>query len=445
MTRVRNESGQTLIFVALAMPVVLGFMGLGIDVGYMRYVKRQVQMAADAAAMAAASEISSCGTPGCSALTTAAETAVSTDNSFPNVTQSTGCSPSPSAGATVVLVNNPPVCLPLGNSAGQDPHNGNNSYVETIVAKNVGTFFARVFGANSATISARAEAGVGNSKNCLYVLDPTGAPSVNMASGSIKLEMPTCNMYIDSSSSDALQIGGDNEIDATSIQIVGSYQKTGSPTLTPTPTTGAASQSDPLSYLVKPTVGSCTYTNYATGKGQGTKTLTAGTYCGGISITNGWSVNLSPGLYILEGGGLNISGSGTTSSLSTGGDGSGGVTFFLTGNKTYAYAPVNIGSGVTVNIGAPTSGTYAGILFFQDSSASGATSTSVNSFNGGSTCTLNGALYFPTTTVDYANGNSSEYTLVVAYDFNVSGNSYIQTNWPAGESPVKNTNAVLGE
>jgi len=100
MTRRRCEAGQVLIFVALAIPVLLGFLGLAIDMGYLRYVKRQVQMAADAAAIAAANEIFSCSSPGCAALTTAGVTAVSKDNSFPNVSQGTACSPRPGAGAT---------------------------------------------------------------------------------------------------------------------------------------------------------------------------------------------------------------------------------------------------------------------------------------------------------------------------------------------------------
>ena len=55
----RSDSGQTLVFVALAMPVLLGFLGIGFDMGYMRFMKRQVQMAADAAAIAGADEITS--------------------------------------------------------------------------------------------------------------------------------------------------------------------------------------------------------------------------------------------------------------------------------------------------------------------------------------------------------------------------------------------------
>ena len=54
MTR-NKEAGQALIAALAALGIVLlGFAGLGIDIGYMRYEKRLQQTAADAAAIAGA-------------------------------------------------------------------------------------------------------------------------------------------------------------------------------------------------------------------------------------------------------------------------------------------------------------------------------------------------------------------------------------------------------
>ena len=47
-----GESGQAIVAVALGLVVLLGMLGLGIDFGYLRYMKRQMQTAADAAAIA---------------------------------------------------------------------------------------------------------------------------------------------------------------------------------------------------------------------------------------------------------------------------------------------------------------------------------------------------------------------------------------------------------
>ena len=58
MTR-RKEAGQALVFAALGMTVFLGFAGLAIDMGMLRYDRRLQQSAADAAALAGASNLAS--------------------------------------------------------------------------------------------------------------------------------------------------------------------------------------------------------------------------------------------------------------------------------------------------------------------------------------------------------------------------------------------------
>ncbi len=50
----RNEDGQTLVLTALCMTAMLGFMALAIDVGLLFRAKRNMQITADAVAVAAA-------------------------------------------------------------------------------------------------------------------------------------------------------------------------------------------------------------------------------------------------------------------------------------------------------------------------------------------------------------------------------------------------------
>ena len=66
----RNEHGQALIITLISFTVLLGFVGLAVDVGYMFYTKRQLQVAADAAALAGASVLTA-ATPTLSIITTA--------------------------------------------------------------------------------------------------------------------------------------------------------------------------------------------------------------------------------------------------------------------------------------------------------------------------------------------------------------------------------------
>jgi uncharacterized membrane protein len=80
MVRDQSDAGQALVFVALAAIVIMGFLGLGNDLGYLRYMKRRLQMVADAAARAGAMELSHCGgASDCNALIAAAEVAKELD------------------------------------------------------------------------------------------------------------------------------------------------------------------------------------------------------------------------------------------------------------------------------------------------------------------------------------------------------------------------------
>ena len=56
---IKNENGIALVYVALLMVAICGFLGLAIDMGYMYIARGQLQNAADAAALAGASQLPS--------------------------------------------------------------------------------------------------------------------------------------------------------------------------------------------------------------------------------------------------------------------------------------------------------------------------------------------------------------------------------------------------
>jgi hypothetical protein len=387
-------------------------------------------MVADASALAGAKEISYCGgTSNCSALTTAAQDGL-TENGFAGSTLVTSCAGS--TGKLSIMVNNPPCFL-----GAADPHQGNANYVETVVAAKIPVFFARIFGYTSVSVTARGEAALGSSSNCLYTLDPTDSGAVNVNNGSA-LQLPACSMYVNSISTSAVTVSGGSKITASSIDIVGGDSVTNGGSISPTPTTGVAAAVDPLAYLPKPTVGTCTTTGLDT-LSDVTKTLSPGTYCGGISITNASNITFATGTYVLDGGGINITGGSTVTGSN--------VTFFLTGTITYPYGPVSISNGATVTLIAPTSGTYVGILFYQDPTAYGATSSSASSFAGVTGSIFQGALYFPTTPIVYSGGSSSQYTIIDVYSITISGGAVLNSDYSslAGGSPIKGAGAMLVE
>ena len=59
MGRLRHEAGQTVVLVAVLLPLFLGLGALAVDIGYWYVVKKTAQDAADAAALAAARELPS--------------------------------------------------------------------------------------------------------------------------------------------------------------------------------------------------------------------------------------------------------------------------------------------------------------------------------------------------------------------------------------------------
>lgn len=74
-------------------------------------------------------------------------------------------------------------------------------------------------------------------------------------------------------------------------------------------------------------------------------------------------------------------------------------------------------------------------------------SAAVNNFAGGASLTLTGTLYFPTTGVDFSNGASAAYTIIVADNVTFTGGATLNNNYsslPGGTSPIKG-NAALSE
>src|ERR1700757_4782946 len=77
-----EESGAILAVTALCLVLFLSILGFGVDVGHLLFVKRTMQNAVDAAALAAALEARTCnGTSACTAMQAAAENAL-TENGF---------------------------------------------------------------------------------------------------------------------------------------------------------------------------------------------------------------------------------------------------------------------------------------------------------------------------------------------------------------------------
>jgi len=425
----RDDSGQVMVFTALSFTVLLGFLALATDVGILLNDKRVIQSAADCAAVAGAMELDYAIADGYAtknAGATAAARAAATTNGFTN------------GGNTTVTVNN-------GPSAG--PHAGSPAYVEVIIQQNEPTLFMKLFTKSTTAVSARAVAGLGVNKGCIWTLGTSNTDISQTGSGS--LNVSTCSIFDDSSSGSALTQTGSGSITAQSIGIVGNYTKTGSGTISPTPVTGIVAASDPLASLVVPTgsVGSgCQPAQNFTG--SGTYSLSAGCY-NGVSITGSGSLTLGAGNYVING---NLSSTGSSSvTLGAGnytinGDfsmtGSGGLSLgaglyitngdlSLTGSGTlsgtgvsfYTTGQTSVTGSSSLNLTAPTSGTYDGVLFFQSR-----TDANTISITGSSALNLQGIIYAPDAALTFTgSGIGTIYTDLVVKSLSLTGSTTFQS------------------
>jgi Flp pilus assembly protein TadG len=438
-----NESGQALVFTAVAMVVLIGVLGLGVDMGTLRYQKRLQQTAADAGAIAGASNLDSTTPGGMSpgAVAAAASNGFSAGTTGSQVcpTSVPACTACPAGtigsavGSVAVTVNNPP-CM--------GPHLGASNYVEVFVTVVQPTYFIKAVGVESQTITARAVAtnvsGGGPNSGCLFTLGPPSSSieGVNI-NGNATLNAPTCGINDNGNFNTK---GNALDVSSATFGISGDWDKSGpggtvtcGPTQTTCPATGVpAATVPPFLALLTPPCGPCTApgTNPAPVTQNGVTTYSPGTY-GDISIGPA-TVNFNPGVYIMAGStGLSIGANATVTGT--------GVTFYFTNGGT-----LNMVGTPTVNLTAPgSSGQYPGILFYQDPA-----DTSGPSMGGNSGNTFDGVAYFPSANVTFFGHNTSvDAAMVVADAITLSGTPTVNLQGasalPAGVTFL--THAVLVE
>jgi Flp pilus assembly protein TadG len=413
----RNSSGQTTVLVAAASVGLLAAVGLAADVGSLRNVHQHMQSAADSAAIAAVEGLQTSQSSASDSALADAKT-----NGFED-----------GANGVSVTVENPP----QGGS-----YQGNANYVRVVISQPEPTYFLKLLGLDSVQVSASASAHMGNSPYCVYSLDPSASGSFGTltTNGGATLSAK-CGIIVDSSSSSAVSVNGVSVISATQIGIVGSYSLGGGSVMTPTPRTNIVPSDDPLKNLAEPMPSTCTPANTTLNIGNDT-TLYPGTYCGtngkpAIKVASNANVTFNPGLYIIDGGGIDLSGGGTIT-----GD---GVTIFNTFDSQQGYGAINITGSGTVTLSAPTSGYYEGILFMDDRNAP--SSSSGSKIAGGSASVYNGVLYFPQSSLTFTGNsvNKGSYTILVGDKITLSGASQLNDDYSmlADGSPIKG--AALAE
>ncbi len=394
--------------IAFLLPILIGMLGIVLDLGVAFHYRRIMQTASDAAAFS-----------GAIAILRDEDASLNT-----RVLYDAGKNGFDGSHGETRTINRPPL---------SGDFSGNSRFVEVIISEPLNTYFMPVLGVNDVTVSARAVAGVMAGPGCIHVLNGEANKAFEVSSNS-SVVAPNCGIKVHSCDEEALSATSGSTLTADAIDVCGEANTSGS-TVTPTPDTGVCDGNecdrgeDPLAHLPDPVVpNTCDYTAFklsSQGSTDDRIDIFAGTYCGGISIESGSHVHFNPGIYYLKGGdvaGLNID----SASSATGT----GVSFYNTTDPddNYDYKPLEIQSGSTVQFSAPsgTNTDFDGILFWQDRNVVGDYDNKIES---NTSSYFEGTIYISTQHVMFHSNmigeNAGGWTLVVVDTLEVSSGTNV--------------------
>jgi Flp pilus assembly protein TadG len=405
-----DQRGNYAIIGAIVMPIIVGCIGLGIDMGFWFKAKRDMQGAADSAAVSVAAAY-------------AANTATNLQEQADAVASNYGFVDG--TGGTTVTVNHPPLS---GN------YTTNANAFEVIIQQPQGRYFSSMFDSGQVLVSSRSVALAEGGLACVLALNPTANAAIN-STGTPSVALNNCSMFSDSNAATSINVGGSASVSALSAGAVGGISGTISTTLGVT--TGDSPVIDPYatdSFTPLTSTSGCTQSNYSA---HGTVTLSPGIYCGGIKLNAGADVTLNPGLYYMDQGSLDVNAQATLTGS--------GVTIIFTSSTGSNYATATINGGANVDLTPPSTGPTKGIVLFGDRNMPQGTAFKLN---GGASQILDGATYLPQGAVQFAGGNNGANgcAQLIGNTITFTGNSNFSVSCPnAADVSIAATNGKLLE
>ena len=442
--------GQVIVIVAVAFTVMLALLAVLFDGANGMVTRREMQDAGDAAAMSAANVVQVGNPRGCSAVA----------GGPPRASVAQAARDSLAANLPWFDASTAVISCPAG-------------YENQAVAVDLGAFSARFFGGivggdiHVETRSAAVNRVITGSRYSIVQLDPgnpgwpngrRGCPSVLMSGGPTVVLQATMqvNSSCTTANGGALSTNGSGGsltmTNGSPIRLVGGYAA-GSMTITPTPTTGVAPVGDPLAKLPPVDVASLPVrSNSRLVLSNETRILQPGVYRNGIQLRNSSVALLRPGIFVIEGGGLEIGAQASVLSISSSvttpnyanwaGDcpaNACGVLIFNT-SGAQAMGQLSVAAGSTVKLRAYDPDAIAGggvadfenILIWQDANPvpTATYAQPILQLNGGGNVDIRGTVYAPSAKVEMggnsggAGGDVVNLTLqFISWDLEFRGNS----------------------
>ena len=392
-----NQRGNAMLLGVAAMPLLIGSAAVAVDSVNMSLTKRQLQRAADSGALAGAYAV---------VQSKSAQASVLSDLQQNNDVTLNGAA----------VVENAPS---TGTFA------GNARAVRVVLNSDVPMSFFSVFGQTKSVVTAEATAAVVVSGNfCMLSLEEGSATGVTFW-GNTSVDIG-CGVATNAKSANSIVAGASSTVKATPITAQGGVPQSSHYVSPTTLLPYSPKQKDPFAKLPVPQVPSSCESKLSIGSND-TYTIPArtdGIYCyKGMDIKG--TLTLQPGIYYIDGSTFNVGAQGQVNGT--------GVTFILTSSTAAtngnSVASVDLQGGSGLNLTAPKSGTYEGVLFYQDPRA---TLGNTIEITGNSTSILEGAFYFPRSDLTYS-GNTGMQTKciqLVARRLRFTGNSKVQNTCP---------------
>jgi Flp pilus assembly protein TadG len=431
-----DDRGQVLVMTVFSMAMLLGMLGLAVDVGVLFHARRQMQTAADAAAMAGATEMFYNGATGVDAKAKDAAKANGVDSTVAGNTVIVTTSPTLAGGVACATCVKVQVATP-------NP---------TIFMQTMSQLVFRKSNYKNVNVSAAAVGGApGSSKTCMYVMDPD-SPSSLWIHGAGKINAPGCSVYVNSKDPGALCVTGSaGKSDISNIAVFGEQGgkgnckgDPGAPVYTDVKaqTPAIAAQGIPdhpedncksgntfdlsasggkLSGDLRSSAQTPGYGNYACFKNQTCTTKGKTTTCTSapVDLGGGTTTLLGAGIYVFETG-VNVSGNTTVgignnskSNPQTAQDG--GATIVVTGTGAFDSSTA---SNFSIWAPADKTSVYNAVAIYQPSSDTQAMTLQF----GSSSSYFVGAVYAPSAAVDlHDQGGAVTATDLIVGDMYVNG------------------------
>ena len=395
-----NERGNALILAGAALPLLIGSAGLATDTIEWALWKRQLQRAADSAAIAGVYA---------NIATQDVSVAVNSDVDKGSNFARSGTNPN-----KYLLLNAPVITQPAVAQ-------GTNAVAVTLQMQQK-LSFSSLFMSSPPIIEASATAAaIPTGEYCAQAQINTNTTGIS-AGGNVTVNLK-CGIITNSTSIEAAVAFGSSSVTASPVAAVGGLDKTDNWAAGTTLLPFTLAQPDPFADIAPPAIpsGCSNWSDNPQDNQTFHETAPTTPVCLNNFTVKGTLV-LQPGTYVVTGDiGIN---SGANVSCSA-------CTFVMTNSTASNTGTVDINGGAQLNLTAPDSGTYKGILFYSNRDAD---PTDVNKINGNSSSFYKGAFYFPHQKVEYTGNAGVTYECVklVSWQLTFLGNASINNNCPSG-------------